>query len=76
MRSFSPVPAVGFSPSCNLLAVRSFRQRFMGWVGAAYRKQGMMLLATLPSVAVPSGCHAGIENAPSLLALRGWDRAA
>ena len=48
----------------------------MGLGAAAYRRQGMMLLATLPSVAVPSGCHSGIENAPSLLALRGWDRAA
>ncbi|MCE2565106.1 hypothetical protein [Komagataeibacter sp. FNDCF1] len=74
MRRFSPVPSMGSSLSCNLLAARGFSQRFMGWVGAAYRRQGMLLLATLPSVAVPSGCHAGIENAPSLLALRGWDR--
>ncbi|KDU96496.1 hypothetical protein ACOZ4Y_07950 [Komagataeibacter rhaeticus] len=76
MRSFSPVPAVGFSLAFPLLALRGFRQRLMGLVAAAYRRQGMMLLATLPSVAVPSGCHSGIENAPSLLALRGWDRAA
>lgn len=74
MRSFSPVPAVGFSPSSNLLPIRSMRQRLVGWVGAAFRRQGMMLLATLPSVAVPSGCHAGMEGSPSLLALRGWDR--
>ncbi|GBQ58750.1 hypothetical protein AA16373_1355 [Komagataeibacter swingsii DSM 16373] len=50
------------------------RQRVVGWVAAAYRRQGMMLLATLPSVAVPSGCHAGMEGSPSLQALRGWDR--
>ncbi|ARW17220.1 hypothetical protein KOEU_22520 [Komagataeibacter europaeus] len=75
MRSFSPVPAVGFSPSSNPLQIRTLRQRVVGWVGAAYRKQGMMLLATLPSIAVPSGCHAGMEGSPSLLALRGcWDR--
>ncbi|GAN87675.1 MULTISPECIES: hypothetical protein [Komagataeibacter] len=74
MRSFSPVPAVGFSPSSNPLPIRTLRQRVVGWVGAAYRKQGMMLLATLPSIAVPSGCHAGMEGSPSLLALRGWDR--
>ena len=76
MRRFSPVPAVGFSPSCTLVPARGLRQRFTRMVAAAYRRQGMMLLATLPSVAVPSGCHSGIENAPSLLALRGFDRAA
>ncbi|CAM3056647.1 hypothetical protein [Komagataeibacter xylinus] len=74
MRSFSPVPVVGFSPSSPSLPIRSFRQRVSAWVGAAYRKQGMMLLSTLPSVAVPSGCHSGMEGSPSLLALRGWDR--
>ncbi|GBQ34397.1 hypothetical protein KSAC_17900 [Komagataeibacter saccharivorans] len=74
MRSFSPVPAMGFSPSPAFLSIRTRARRVVAWVGAAYRKQGMMLLATLPSIAVPSGCHAGIEGAPSLLALRGWDR--
>ncbi|BAK83928.1 hypothetical protein [Komagataeibacter medellinensis] len=76
MRRFSPVPAVEFSPSCTLVPMPSARQRFVRMVAAAYRRQGIMLLATLPSVAVPSGCHGGIENAPSLLALRGFDRAA
>ncbi|GAB6967198.1 hypothetical protein JCM25156A_12350 [Komagataeibacter kakiaceti JCM 25156] len=74
MRSFSPVPVVGFSPLSGSFSLRSFRQRVAAWVGAAYRRQGMMLLATLPSIAVPSGCHAGMEGSPSLLALRGWDR--
>lgn len=74
MRSFSPVPSVGFSLSPRSFSFRSTRQRVAAWVGAAYRRQGMMLLATLPSIAVPSGCHAGMEGSPSLLALRGWDR--
>ncbi|PYD69170.1 hypothetical protein BGC31_15120 [Komagataeibacter xylinus] len=65
---------MGFSPSSHPLPIRSMRQRVVGWVAAAYRRQGMMLLATLPSVAVPSGCHAGMEGSPSLQALRGWDR--